>query len=348
LLIRIAGVLAALLVASGTFAALASDADPGERMRAAIDDAVAQGFSGSVIVAVGDRMLVAGTFGSMHGKALAPDGRFLIASAAKQFTSAALLRLQERGLLRIDDPVSRHLPGVPPDKATITIRQLLSHTSGLAQGYVSEAATSGREAAAKILAEPLAAQPGERFIYSNDNYALGIALVEAKAERRYADFVREELLEPQSLRDTGQLDGSGSASRLSPLPGPLPPRLAELRWGGHGYYTTARDFLAWYRALRSGAVLKPASVDALFAPQAKIGEGQSALGWFLGAAASGESTVFTRGNEDMGANSLLYAYPERDAVIIILTHAGDKDDDGSWSRFLHARIEAILTGSGPP
>jgi CubicO group peptidase (beta-lactamase class C family) len=347
-MIRIVALLVAPVIATASLTARAGVADPGERIRAVIDDAVAQGFSGSVVVAEGDRILVAGTFGSMHGKAIASDGRFLIASAAKQFTSTALLLLQERNLLRIDDPLSRHLPDVPPDKKAITIRQLLSHTSGLAQGYNSETVASWREAAAKILAEPLAAQPGERFIYSNENYALGIAVVEATTGRRYADFAREELLEPHSLRDTGQLDGSASASRLSPLIGPLPPRLVELRWGGHGYYTTGHDLLAWYRALRSGAVLNAASVDALFEPQVKVGEGQSALGWFLGTTASGEPTVFTRGNEDMGANSLLYAYPARDAVIVVLTHAGDKGDEGSWSRYLHARIEAVLTGSAPP
>lgn len=346
-MIRIVAFLAALFVAPAALTARAGVDDPGEQIRTAIDSAVAQGFSGSVVVSVGDRILVSGTFGSMHGMPIAPDGRFLIASAAKQFTSTALLRLQERDLLRIDDPLSRHLPGVPPDKKAITIRQLLSHTSGLAQGYASETAGNWREATAKILAEPLAAQPGERFIYANDNYALAVALVEATTGRRYADFVREELLEPLSLHDTGQLDGDASESRLSALAGPLPPRLAELRWGGHGYYTTGHDFLAWYRALRSGAVLSPAGVEALFEPQVKIGEGQSALGWFLGTTVSGEPTVFTRGNEDMGANSLLYAYPQSNAVIVVLTHAGDKGDDASWSRYLHARIEAILTGPAP-
>lgn len=343
----IAAWMAALLVASGAAVARADEA-VAARIRSAVDEEVALGFSGAVLVAEGDRILFDGVFGSMNGKPIPPDGRFLMASAAKQFTSAAILRLAERGLLKLDDPIADHLPDVPADKRAVTIRQLLSHASGFAEGYAGETAASWQEAAAKILAEPLKARPGERFIYSNENYALGIAIVEARSKRRYADFVRGEFLEPLELRDTGQLDGAASMARLSPLLDALPPRLTGLRWGGHGYFTTARDFFGWYRALRTGAVLRPLSVEALFAPQTKIGEGQSALGWFLGSAPSGEPTVFTRGNEDVGANCLLYAYPQRDAVIIVLTHAGDKDDDHSWSRALHARLEAILTAAPPP
>jgi CubicO group peptidase (beta-lactamase class C family) len=344
----LAASLLAGLVAAWSATAARAEEDAATRVRAAVDEAVAQGFSGAVLVAVDGTVLVDGVFGSMNGRALPPDGRFLMASAAKQFTSTAILRLQEQGLLKLDDPVSRFLPGVPPDKRAITIRQLLSHTSGLAQGYASETAANGEEAVRRILAEPLEAKPGERFVYSNENYALAIAIVEAAGKVRYAEFVQAEFLGPLRLRGTGQLDGPGAIDRLSPLLGPLPPRLASLRWGGHGYYTTARDFFAWYRALRAGSVLEPESVSALFAPQAKIGEGQSALGWFLGTSASGEPTVFTRGNEDIGANSLLYAYPRREAVVVVLTHAGNANDDQSWSRALLARIEALLPGTPPP
>jgi CubicO group peptidase (beta-lactamase class C family) len=312
---------------------------------AVIDDEIALGFSGEVLVVQSDRVVVEGVYGSMKGKSLPPDGRFLIASAAKQFTSAAVLKLQDQGRLDLDDPISKHLAGVPVDKQSITIRQLLLHTSGLPQGYDSESATSWQDAARSILGMTLTATPGEKFQYSNENYQLGVAIVEATSGRNYLEFVRDELLEPAGLHDTGQLDGPTSVRKLSPILEPLPPRLLHFRWGGFGFYTTARDFFAWYRALRSGRLLNPESVAELFAPIVKIGEGHAALGWFAGTAASGKATVFTRGNDDVGSSSVLYAYPENDTVIIVLSHAGQKTDDISWARAVHARIEEILFGA---
>jgi CubicO group peptidase (beta-lactamase class C family) len=320
----------------------AEAADVAREIRAAIDEEIALGFSGAVLVARGGEVEVEGVYGSMGGMALPPGGRFLLASAAKQFTSAAVLKLADLGRLRLDDPVANHLPGVPGDKRAITIRQLLSHTSGLPQGYGSESATGWQDAARTILALPLAAAPGERFIYSNENYQLAVAVVEAVSGERYAEFVRDRLFAPAGLHDIGQLGGAQGVAALSPMAAPLPPRLRELRWGGFGYYATARDFFAWYEALRTGAVLERESVTQLFAPLVKIGEGQAALGWFVGATPGGEPFVFTRGNDDIGASSVLYAYPRSGVVIVVLSHAGQKTEERSWARAVHARIEEIL------
>jgi CubicO group peptidase (beta-lactamase class C family) len=326
-------------------ASTGSEQGAARRIETAIAEEVALGFSGAVLVAEGNRVLVDGVHGAMRGNALPDRGRFLIASAAKQFTSAAIARLQDQGRLDIDDPIGRHLRDVPADKAAITIRQLLSHTSGLPQGHGSENAADRHEAERAILGVELSAVPGAKFQYSNENYQLGVAIVEAVSGRRYAEFVREELLRPAGLGDTGQLDGAAAVARLSPLAGPLPPRLADLRWGGFGYYTTARDFHRWYRVLRSGSLLRPGSVAELFSPATKIGEGNAALGWFVGATARGVETVFTRGNDDIGSSAVLYAYPASDYVIVVLSHAGQKTDELSWARAVHARIEEILFGA---
>lgn len=333
-----------LLLASGARLIPAASADVVEvtrQIQAAIEDEIALGFSGAVLVAQGDRVLVEGVYGSMKGKPLPPDGRFLIASAAKQFTSTSLLKMQDLGRLDLDDPIGTHLAGVPVDKRSITIRQLLSHTSGLPQGYDSESATNRQDAARAILKIPLTAAPGERFQYSNENYQLGVAVVEATSGRNYFEFVRDEMFRPAGLHDTGQLDGPTSVEKLSPTAGLLPPRLIHLRWGGFGFYTTARDFFSWYRAVRSG-LLSPQSLAELFAPTAKTGEGHAALGWFVGTTAAGDERVFTRGNDDVGSSSALYAYPGSDTVIIVLSHAGQKSEELSWARAVHTRIEEIL------
>jgi hypothetical protein len=88
-------------------------------------------------------------------------------------------------------------------------------------------------------------------------------------------------------------------------------------------------------------------VSTLFAPVAPIKEGSAALGWFVGATESGERRIFVRGNDDFGPNSLIHIYPDRDLVVIVLTHAGDKNEDISWSRAVVATIEGVLFGEPP-
>ena len=73
-----------------------------------------------------------------------------------------------------------------------------------------------------------------------------------------------------------------------------------------------------------------------------IGEGQAALGCFVTTTGRGTRRIWTRGNDDFGPNSLIYVYPDRDLVIVILTHAGQKTEDISWSRALVGDLEAAL------
>jgi len=130
---------------------------------------------------------------------------------------------------------------------------------------------------------------------------------------------------------------------VAPARGETPVRLSKIEWGGEGVYSTADDLFRWYRAVRSGSVLSISSVKHLFAPVASIQEGQAALGWFIGRTEHNQTRFFTRGNEDFGANALVYAYPNAAIVIIVLTHAGDASDEVSWSRFMLAKRERLLS-----
>ena len=85
----------------------------------------------------------------------------------------------------------------------------------------------------------------------------------------------------------------------------------------------------------------------LFAPLVKIGEGHAALGWFIGTTPGGEQRIFTRGSDELGSSSLLYAYPQSDTMIVVLSRAGSKDEEMSWSRAVHARMEALLFRTQP-
>jgi len=333
----------ALIVGLAFFSALPAAAAPSAPSTATIERVVrknvAEGFSGTVLVAKGDRVIFDRGYGSVHGVRMRPDTRYWISSTGKQFVAAAVLLLQREGKLTLDDPISRFLPEAPPDKRAITIRQLLSHTSGIVQGYEGEDSASNPEAVRRILAVPLETPRVHRFLYSNENYQLAAAIVERVSGLAYQDFERRHFFGPLGLKDTGIAQGPAG---VAPTRDATPERLRRPNWGIEGHYSSARDLFRWYRALRAGRVLDKASLGQLWTPVVPISEGEAALGWFVTTTPRGTHRVWARGNDDFGPNSLIYTYPDRDLAIVILTHAGQKTDDISYSRALVSELETAL------
>ena len=316
-------------------------AGPQDPLAGALAREAAAGFSGAVRVSRGEDVLADGAYGAVREQAMDPHTRFWVASIGKQFTAVAVLRCQELGMLRLDDALGDRLPGVPADKRRITLRQLLTHTSGLGQGYAFEGQPDRGSAMARVLGVPLEGPPGSGFRYSNENYAVLVAVVEQATGRHYPEFVRDELWRPARLWETGFARDAG-AERVAPAREPAPARLGQPAWGGEGVYSTTGDLARWVRELRAGRVLSPRSLEALFTGVVPIQEGRGAAGWFVGRTARETATLFSRGNEDFGPNGLVYVYPERDVVVVVLSHGGNAPDGRPWSRRVLATIEKVL------
>jgi CubicO group peptidase (beta-lactamase class C family) len=329
-------------VISGPVGGTAADAPTRTDLAGVVSRAETEGFSGAVLVVRDGRVLLDQGVGSIRGQRLRVTSRFRIASAGKQFTAAALLLCAERGLLSLDSRLGHVLPNVPADKAAITMRQILSYTSGLPASDAGEDAPSADAAVAAILALPLAAQPGERFIYSNANYLLAAAIVEHVTRTPFLQFLRRDVLDPVGLVDTGQVLTDSIDASIASVSGEIPPQLRRPAWPALAYYSTTHDIWRWIDVLNSSRLLPRESAAQLFQPVAPIQEGSSALGWFVGVAPHGAQRIFTRGNEDFGANCSIYYYPAQKVLIVVLTHAGNASDDMSWSRTLQQRLEAVL------
>lgn len=327
------------LLAGFMASACATAPSEAHELRAIVERRVAQGFSGVVVVARREHVLLSDAFGELGGRTVLRDDRFWIASTGKQFVATAVLLLAQQGRLDIDAPLSAFFADAPADKAPITVRQLLAHTSGLGQSYASELQSNRESAVAAMFAEPLQGRPGDAFRYSNSNSQLAVAIVEVVSGASYQDFARDALFARARLTDTGF---SGSGVDVAPTLEPLPERLTRAYWGGQGIYSNADDLFRWYRALNAGVILNEMSIETMFRQHAHIGEGDAGLGWFMTRSPQERQVRFTRGNEDFGANSLIYGYPDGDVVIVVLTHAGDAPDDMSWSRSVHRDIEAAL------
>lgn len=168
-------------------------------------------FHGAVLVARGDQVAVDRAFGSsdlVEGLPNETDTLFRIGTLSAQLTAAAVMRLQEADVLKLDDPVSRFLPGWPGGDDT-TIEHLLAHRSGIPNftgDLAFEAWKKGPRTVDQTLelfrGDPLEFEPGTDTDPSNSNYVLLGAVLEAATEKPYAQVVREQVLEPLSLSHT--------------------------------------------------------------------------------------------------------------------------------------------------
>jgi CubicO group peptidase (beta-lactamase class C family) len=255
------------------------------------------GFCGSVLVAVKGEVLLEKGYGLADITAEKPLGRDALwdwASVSKQFTAAALLKLQDQKKLALDDALTRIYRDAPKDKSKVTLRMLLNHTSGMAQSYGTEPRIDlfQREAFEKrTLSLPLVAEPGKKHEYSNSCYALAAAVVEKVSGKTFEEYCSEQLFRPAGMKDAcmigwKDLDPS-RVPRIDRGKGfddePKSRRFAygdQLSWGYRGcggIVATTRDMLQWDRALRGDKLLSAKAKAQLYAPALA----NYALGWMI-------------------------------------------------------------------
>ena len=166
----------------------------------------------AVLVTRSDEVLLRKGYGMADlelGVPLAPDMVFRVGSVTKQFTAAAILLLEERGLLSVTDDILKHLPDFPTGGRTITIENLLTHTSGI-RNYTDLGAfrqharddLSLDEIIALFEKEPFDFEPGEKWAYSNSGYVLLGAIIEKVSGESYASFVENNIFRPLGMSHT--------------------------------------------------------------------------------------------------------------------------------------------------
>ncbi|MEO3766528.1 serine hydrolase domain-containing protein [Streptomyces sp. B8F3] len=226
------------------------------------------------------------------------DTVYDIASMTKQFTAAAIVKLQTEGRLRVADPLSRHLDGVPADKRGITLHHLLTHTAGLPESLGDDYDPVSRTALVfAAFATPLRSPPGERHAYSNTGYSLLAAVVEEASGTDYESYLAGHLFRPAGMTDTGYVLPGWDPDRIAveydrkgrPQGKPMDHPWADdgpywhLRGNG-GMLSTARDMLRWHRALLGDRVLPEQAKKLLFTRYVPEGGGAGSFygyGWSL-------------------------------------------------------------------
>jgi CubicO group peptidase (beta-lactamase class C family) len=292
--------------------------------------------SASVAVVKNGRLAYANAYGAAKLEPRAPatpDLRYAIGSISKQFTAVAILLLQQDGKLRLDDPVSRFIPGLTRGNE-VTVRQLLSHTSGYQdfwpQDYVMPGmlqATTPQAIADAWAKKPLDFAPGSRWQYSNTNYTLAGMVVEKASGMPFFQFVRSRILVPAGLTSAMDFDVSPRAANttgyvrygLGPLR-PAPDAGPGWMWAAGELAMTAKDLATWDINIIRHGLLTPTSYREL-EREVVLNNGAGtgyALGLDIGM--QGDHFMLEHSGEVSGFTAENMVFPDDSAAIVVLTN----------------------------
>lgn len=291
----------------------------------------AKTFMGSVLVARAGGIIINKGYGSANLEwniANTPTTRFRLGSLTKQFTAACVLLLEERGKLSIDDPIGKHLTNSPATWGRITIRHLLTHTTGIPdftgfRDYYPRVTlpTTVEELIQRFRDKPLEFVPDSRMKYSNSNYIVLGALIEKVGGKTFEQFLQENLLTPLGLKDTGYdsnwniIPRRAAGYEQSPQ-GPINAQFIHMSipHAAGAMYSTTEDLLRWERALFGGKVLKPASLRKMITPY----KDNYALGLIV-RSSNGRPSIGHGGGIE-GFNTTLRYFPDDQLTIVVLAN----------------------------
>jgi CubicO group peptidase (beta-lactamase class C family) len=338
-----------LLVVTTLTSTIVFAQDKHEAADAALQEIARQGFVGSVLVARDSDIEYAGDFGFLEELTSTPS--YWIASITKQFVATGILLLHERGELDINEPVSAYLEGVPDDKAGITLFQLLTHTSGVAQNYAADGIADRSDALQALLAAELQSEPGKTFSYANDNYNILAIVLEIVSGQSYETFMHEQVFMPAGMRETASWGSPiSSTSFVPPVVTPMAPAAMQRNWGfrgATGMRASVPDLFSFLQSLEAGVLLSEQSLVLLQGNHIQTAGGtEIGFNWFGRRLDNGYYARFSRGQESFGGNAVIYIYPERGLTIITATNAGPAETgDGpvtGWSRVTHEALAEIF------
>lgn len=338
------------------------------------------------LVASRDKILHLGTAGQADiaaGKPMRADAMFWIASMTKPITASAILMLQDEGKLSVDDPVAKYIPEMAKVKTregapgNLTLRHLLTHTSGLAE------ATPQENLAAKTLAElipayvskPLQFKPGSRWQYCQSAINTLGRIIEVTSGMSYAEFMQARLFTPLGMKDTTFFPTARQAARIATAykltGGALAPEEVKADYNykragadgrcafpNGGLYSTAQDYARFARMILNGGelngrrYLKPETVKLMTTIQTgdiKTGftEGHGwGLGWCVVRQPQGVTAMLSPGTCGHGGAYGTQAWidPVKGRIYIMMVQRSNfPNSDGSSVRakFQAAAVKAL-------
>jgi CubicO group peptidase (beta-lactamase class C family) len=263
--------------------------------------------------------------------------RFRIGSITKQFTAMAILILQEQGKLRVEDAICHYVSDCPEAWRPITLRHLLTHTSGVPNytdlpdfpALIGTPATLD-QLIARFKSLPLQFTPGTRWSYSNSGYILLGAVIERVSGQSYSAFLQGHIFAPLGMRDTSYDANTPSSPQhatgyLSAHHQPVYLDMSEFGPAG-ALASTVEDLYRWDRALARHQLVSQQTMDAMFTPAIPCPAGGCALpsdrgygyGWFV-AAEAGQTLIYHLGHIDGFLTYNGFSRPD-DITVVLLSN----------------------------
>ena len=322
--------------AAASAASAISDAEFTRAARTAVERIERDdGFSGVILVARDDYVLLrkaAGFADRERAIRNTPDTKFPLESVTKQFTATAIMMLLQEGKVTLDDPISKYYSESPAAWRNVTIKHLLTHSSGIEDYWVHRRENYDPDDAARrfkgrrdiyraVQNDPPGFEPGKGFSYSNAGYSLLALVIERVSGIAYEDFLRQRIFVPLGMRNSGfgsipTLKGyvrsyPGGEWRNGAFSG-----LAVIAAGAGGIYSTVDDMLLWSRAQDSNMILSPVSRAAMFADYGyNYGFGVRFSPKF------GRKLIWHTGNDEpAGFAAIFDRFPEEQLTVIAMTN----------------------------
>ncbi|MDR7209824.1 serine hydrolase [Flavobacterium piscis] len=318
-------------------------------------------FNGSALVSEHGKIIFKKGYGSANIEwdvPNQPDTKFRLGSISKQFTSLLIVKLAEKGKLKLNVPITTYLPDYPKvngDK--ITIHNLLTHTSGI-PNYTSfphffkdqsRNPYSPEEFVKTFSNLPLEFTPGEKFNYSNSGYFLLGYIIEKISGKSYEQYLQETILTPLKMVNTGYDHSDvilknraagyekrgGKISNASYIDMSIPYAAGSL-------YSTVEDLYLWDQALYTNQLLSAKSMDLLFKRYIKAGSDFYGYGWSIEEVSNGDKAklgIIEHGGGINGFNTIISRVPADKNLIVLLNNTG-----GTVLNEINDAIRAILYG----
>lgn len=267
--------------------------------------------------------------------AVTPDTVFEIGSITKQFTAAGILLLAQEGRLSVDDKISRHLKDTPESWTNITLRHLLTHTSGIKnytalEGFELTRRLTQAQFIRKIGGYPLDFPPGEKWSYCNSGFNLLGYVIENVSGRNYWAFMRQRIFGPLGMSSTTNRDPRSV----------IPRRASGYETNRAGQYinrdydltdvfsageivSTVGDLAKWNAALDAQKLLAPATEQLMWTP-VRLSNGRThpyGFGWFLDPL-QGHENIGHSGSTS-GFSASIQRFPKDGLAVIVLTNSDE-------------------------
>ncbi len=314
-----------------------------ERYLSALEEV---GFSGSVLVELGGKKIIAKGYGYADKEHRIKNDPATISSTGsltKQFTATAILKLEMQNLLSTSDKLSKYFEGVPADKLTITIHDLLRHQSGLPSNVGGDfEQTSEKDFITAVLNTSLLFPSGTKFAYSNIGYSLLGIIIEKVSGKSYETYLYENLWQPAGMEMTGYSRPKFDTSKIAVgyyRDGRVWGKFTNMNWNGDAPYwhlkanggvlSTTEDLYKWRKAVATDKLLSKEARHKLYFPELRVGENDNpyyAYGWDM---LKTERNTYRSWHN--GTNNIIYAdymcFLDEGITLIMLSNQSNQNFD---------------------